>query len=94
MEQLIMNTNNITLDSTTNDFAHKKFHKIIKLLPKTATIHLVFSQEKLLYRIDANTTMPGQQFHTHDTGASFYICIKHLAEKVLRQITNSKQKIS
>ncbi len=91
MNQLVITTNNLPIDESTTQFAKKKFKKIIQLLPKTATVNLVFSQQNQHYIIDANITTPGQEYHAQSTDLSLYTCLKHLAEKFLRQITNKKK---
>jgi ribosome-associated translation inhibitor RaiA len=81
------------VDQDTTLFAQKKFKKIANLLPLTATINMTFSQKHNKFTIDADITAPGKHYHANSTQESYYTCIKHLAEVVLRQITTSKSAI-
>ena len=92
MQQLNLTTNNLTIDEKTTDFAKKKFRKVLNLLPTASTINLNFNQENKNCRIDATIDVPGNHYHAAAVEASFFTCIKHLQEKLLRQQMKDKEK--
>jgi ribosomal subunit interface protein len=94
MPQLSITTNKLTIDSNTTDFAKKKFKKVISLLPSASTINLIFNHENKRARVDATLNLPGKTYHAHAVEESFYICLKHLPEKLLRQFKKDKEKIN
>ena len=89
MERLNLTINQGSIDASTTEFAEKKFKKIIKLLPPSGKVDLIFHIEGKQCRVDAHATAPGKNFHAQSTDLDFFTCLKSVAEKILRQITES-----
>jgi putative sigma-54 modulation protein len=92
--QLTITGHHIELTSALRDYVDTKLGKLGRHFDNMTDIHCVLTVEKLLHKAEATVHLSGGTLYADAVEADMYAAIDGLVDKLSRQVTKHKEKVT
>ena len=92
--QLTITGHHIDLSPALREYVDSKLSKLERHFDNMTDIHCVLTVEKLAHKAEATIHVAGGTIHADAVEADMYAAIDCLADKLSRQVTKHKEKIT
>lgn len=92
--QINFTGHHIEITPAIREFAEGKFEKLMSHFEKIGSINVVFKVDKLQHIAEATVHVLKHEFHAHSESENLYAAIDLLIDKLDRQLTKYKEKIT
>lgn len=94
MQHINFTGHHIEITPALRDFTSSKFHKLLRHTDKITSIHVTFTVEKLNQIAEATLHVPGDEIYASSKSEDMYSSIDKLIEKLNKQLTKYKEKMT
>jgi ribosome hibernation promoting factor len=92
--QLTITGHHIEVSPALREYADAKLGKLARHFDNMTDIHCVLTVEKLLHKAEATIYLRGGTIHADAVESDMYAAIDGLADKLSRQVTKHKEKVT
>jgi putative sigma-54 modulation protein len=92
--QLTITGHHIDLSPSLRDYVDTKLGKLARHFDHMTDIHCVLTVEKLLHKAEATVHLSGGTIHADAVEADMYAAVDGLVDKLSRQVTKHKEKLT
>jgi putative sigma-54 modulation protein len=92
--QLTITGHHIDLSPALRDYVDTKLGKLGRHFDHMTDIHCVLTVEKLLHKAEATVHLSGGTIHADAVEADMYAAVDGLVDKLSRQVTKHKEKLT
>ena len=92
--QLTVSGHHVEVSPALRDYVDTKLGKLARHFDQMTDIHCVLTVEKLAHKAEATIQLAGGTIHADATEADMYAAVDGLVDKLSRQITKYKEKLT
>lgn len=92
--QMKLTGNHVEITPALRDYAQSKLSRIERHFDNMTTIHVILSVEKLRQKAEATVHVAGADLHADAVEEDMYAAIDALTDKIDRQVTRHKEKLT
>jgi ribosome hibernation promoting factor len=92
--QLTVSGHHVEVSKALRDYVDSKLAKLSRHFDQMTDIHCVLTVEKLLHKAEATIHLAGGTIHADASDPDMYAAVDGLVDKLSRQITKHKEKLT
>jgi len=92
--ELTVTGHHVDVTDALRDYVATRFGKLERHFDHMVDIHCVLTVEKLIHKAEATIRLGGGTIHAEATDGDMYAAIDDLADKLDRQVTKHKEKLT
>ena len=92
--QIIVTGHHLEITDSLKVHVNSKFEKLGRHFDNVSDVHVILSIEKLMQKAEATVHINGAKMFAEDHQEDMYVSIDNLVDKLDRQITKHKEKLT
>jgi putative sigma-54 modulation protein len=92
--QLTVTGHHVDVSPALRDYVDSKLTKLLRHFDNMTDIHCVLTVEKLLHKAEATIHLSGGTLYADAVESDMYAAVDSLADKLSRQVTKHKEKLT
>ena len=92
--QLTVSGHHVDVSAALRDYVDSKLAKLSRHFDQMTDIHCVLTVEKLLHKAEATIHLAGGTIYADSVASDMYAAVDGLVDKLSRQITKHKEKLT